>query len=185
MSDQPLTREQVRELTWGWWLLMLTGAIGVIVGVIVLAKPGNSLKALAVITGIFLLTDGIFELAAALSRRTVNRGLVAVLGVVTVIVGVVLIRHPVKGVTAVAILIGIWLIALGVVRFVGAFEEAEHRGWNFVLAAIELIAGIVIIANPKIGYATLALLVGIAFIANGIGLLAVGWRMHTVTHETG
>jgi uncharacterized membrane protein HdeD (DUF308 family) len=127
-----------------------------------------------VITGIFLLVDGICELVAGLNHGQANCGLVAVLGLVIAIVGVLLIRHPVGSVTAVAILIGIRLIAAGVMRCVAAFEESEHRWWTVALGAIEAIAGIVIIANPTIGYATLAVVTGIAFIALGIGLFAVG-----------
>jgi uncharacterized membrane protein HdeD (DUF308 family) len=58
-------------------------------------------------------------------RSTPNRGLVALFGVLTAIVWVLLIRHPIGGVTAVALLIGLWLIAIGVIRFVTAFEEYE------------------------------------------------------------
>jgi uncharacterized membrane protein HdeD (DUF308 family) len=36
------------------------------------------------------------------------------------------------------------------------------------MGLVELIAGIVIVANPSIGYTTLAILVGIAFILNGL-----------------
>jgi uncharacterized membrane protein HdeD (DUF308 family) len=87
--------------------------LAVIAGAVVLTEPGNSLKTLAVITGIFVLVDGICELVAGLNHGQANRGLVAVLGLVTAIEGVLLIRHPVGSVTAVAILIGIWLIATG------------------------------------------------------------------------
>lgn len=193
MADQTLSSypapgrrldEQAHELTWGWWLMMLAGALGVVAGAIVLAQPGSSLRALAVITGIFLLVDGICELVAALSQRQTNRGLVAVLGVVTMIVGVLLIRHPIGGVTAVAILIGIWLIAAGVVRAIATFDQPERGWWSLAVAAIAVIAGIAIVANPTIGYGTLAVITGIAFIAIGVGLMAVGWDMHRVHHAT-
>ncbi len=183
MADQTAFRQQVREYTWAWWLLLLVGLIGIAAGVVVLAKPGNSLAALAVISGCFLLVDGIFEVLYSLSRTASSRGLVALLGVVSVILGVLLIRHPIKGVTAVALLIGIWLIAIGTVRFVAAFEVREHRVWNLLAAAIEVVAGIVIVSDPRVGYATLAILVGISFIANGIGMVALGWLMHGVRRE--
>jgi uncharacterized membrane protein HdeD (DUF308 family) len=54
-------------------------------------------------------------------------GMVALLGVLTAIVGVLLIRHPIAGVPAVALLIGIWLITIGVVRFVAAFQLRETQ----------------------------------------------------------
>jgi uncharacterized membrane protein HdeD (DUF308 family) len=172
-----------RDLTWGWWLLVLVGILSAVAGVILLFQPASSLATLAVIAGIFLLLDGILELASSFMRATPNRGLVAILGVLTVIAGVLLIRHPIGGITAVALLIGIWLIAAGVIRFVTAFEEYEHRAWYAFLGVVELLAGIVIVANPNIGYTTLAIFVGIAFILNGIGMTALGFGMHGLARE--
>jgi uncharacterized membrane protein HdeD (DUF308 family) len=163
----------IREATGGWWLFLLVGVLSIAAGVIVLFKPGDSLATLAVIAGIYLLFDGILELAAALLHGTQSRGTVALLGALTAIVGVLLIRHPIAGVAAVALLIGIWLITIGVIRFVAAFEVDYNRGWNVLLGIIELIAGVVIIIDPNIGFATLAVLVGIAFIANGFGFIAL------------
>src|SRR5207248_8214308 len=116
-------------------------------------------------------------------RQTQNRGLVALLGVLSAIVGILLIRHPIAGVAAIALFIGVWLVAVGVVRLAVAFEDPRNRTWNLVVAALELVAGIVIVASPDIGLATLALLVGIAFIINGIGLLALGRGLHEVRRE--
>src|SRR5262249_16545911 len=182
MSAQSLTNEEIRESTWAWWLLLAIGLISIAVGVVVLAKPSDSLTTLAVIAGIFVLVDGFFDLVLSIGGHTENRGLAAILGVLGVVVGVLLIRHPFGGVLAIALLIGIWLIAMGVVRLIGAFER-EHRLWNIVLALIEVAAGIVIVSTPPIGFATLALLVGIAFIANGVATFALGWMMHTVRRD--
>jgi uncharacterized membrane protein HdeD (DUF308 family) len=181
--DETPYQADVKALTWGWWLVLLGGLLSIAAGVVILLKPGDSLATLAVIAGIFLLVDGILELGSSFMRTTANRGLVALFGALTAIVGVLLIRHPIGGVAAVALLIGLWLIAIGVIRFVTAFEEHEHRGWHAFAGVLELIAGIVIVANPNIGFATLAILVGIGFIANGIGLTALGWGMRDVRRE--
>jgi uncharacterized membrane protein HdeD (DUF308 family) len=181
--NETLYQEEVKELTWGWWLVLLVGLLSIVAGVIILFKPGGSLATLAVIAGIFLLVDGILELASSFMRSTPSRGMTALFGVLTAIVGVLLIRHPIGGVAAVALLIGLWLIAIGVIRFVTAFEEPEHRAWHAFAGVLELIAGIVIVANPNIGFATLAILVGIGFIMNGIGMTALGWGMHSLRHE--
>jgi uncharacterized membrane protein HdeD (DUF308 family) len=169
----------------GWWLLSIVGVLSAVAGVVILFRPDESLSTLAVIAGIFLLLDGILELADSLLRSTRNRGLVALLGVLSAIVGVLLIRHPVESVTAVALLIGIWLIAAGVIRCAATFEEDTYDGWHALVGLIELIAGIVIVVDPNIGFATLALFVGIAFILNGIGMLALGWSAHTLRRSEG
>jgi uncharacterized membrane protein HdeD (DUF308 family) len=174
---------EAKELTSVWWLLALVGLLSFVAGVIVLIKPGASLATVAVIAGIFLLVDGILELAGSFMGSTRNRGMVALFGAVTAIVGVLLIRHPIGGVAAVALLIGLWLIVIGVIRFATAFDEYEHRGWYASAGVLELIAGVVIVANPNIGFATLAILVGIGFIVNGIGLGALGWALRAARRE--
>jgi uncharacterized membrane protein HdeD (DUF308 family) len=182
MNETPYQAE-VKALTWGWGLLLLVGLLSIAAGVIVLLKPGDSLETLAVVVGIFLLADGILELIGSLSRLTPNRGMVALFGVLTAVVGVLLIRHPIGGVAAVALLIGIWLIAVGVIRLATAFDEPQHRGWHAFAGALELIAGIVIVSTPGIGFATLAILVGIGFILNGVGMTVLGWGMRGLRRE--
>jgi uncharacterized membrane protein HdeD (DUF308 family) len=183
MSEGVLTHEEARELKWVQWVLPIVGVLSIAAGVIILAKPADSLVTLAIIAGIFILVDGVFEMAASLSRRTENRGFVAVLGLLSLVVGVLLIRHPVGGVTAVAVLLAIWLMAIGVLRFVAAFDGGSHAVWRGALGVLEVAAGIVIISVPHIGYATLAVIAGISFIANGAGLVVLGWAIHGLAKD--
>jgi uncharacterized membrane protein HdeD (DUF308 family) len=164
-------------------LLLVAGLVSIAAGVIVLAKPANSLVTLTIIAGIFVLVDGVFDLAASFSSRTENRGLAAVIGVVSMIVGILLIRHPIGGVLAAALLIGIWLIAAGIVRMVRAFERS-HRIWQILLALVEGAAGVVLISSPAISFSTLALLVGISLIANGVTTFALGWIVHIAREDS-
>ena len=179
-----LATDEVRDATSAWWLFLVIGLVGIAAGVIVLLKPEDSLSTLAVISGIFVLANGIFDIAVSFSgaRRTAASQRSWACSASSI--GVLLIRHPIGGVLFVALLIGIWLIAVGVVRFVEAFDT-DHRFWGIVVALLEMAAGIVIVATPPIGFATLALLVGIAFIVNGVALFALGWMMHSVRHEAG
>lgn len=174
---------EVRQLTWGWWLALLIGVASIAAGIIVIAKPSNSLQTLAVIFGIFILFDGIAELVAAMIGDAQNRGLIAVVGALSVIAGVLLIRHPLGGVKAVALLLGIWLIAAGVVRLVAAFAAPEHRLLQVGVALVLGIFGLIIVSSPHIGYATLAVIAGINFLCYGLGMLAVGWALHYVRRE--
>jgi uncharacterized membrane protein HdeD (DUF308 family) len=181
-SSEP---EELREETRAWWVFLIAGLVGIAAGVIVLAKPADSLVTVTIIAGIFILVAGAFELAASLSSRVENRGLAAVLGVVSVVVGILLIRHPIGGVLVAALLIGFWLIAGGIVRMVAAFERS-HRVWQLLLALVEVAAGVVLVSSPAISFATLALIVGISFIANGVATFALGWMLHALrAHSAG
>jgi uncharacterized membrane protein HdeD (DUF308 family) len=160
------------------WLLVVIGFLSAAAGVIVLAKPAIALATLAVITGIFLLVDGIIETVISLVGTGEWRGFLGViLGLASAIVGVLLIRHPLHGVVAVALLLGLWLIISAMVRFASALNAERSRGWSMAVALIELVAGVVIVSSPGIGVGTLALFVGISFILRGLALCAVGWLL--------
>jgi uncharacterized membrane protein HdeD (DUF308 family) len=183
LSGTSFGSREIRALTWGWWLALLIGALSIVAGIIVILKPSNSLSTLAVILGIFILIDGIFEIVGAILGDTESRGLLAVIGTLSVIAGVLLIRHPLGGVRAVALLLGIWLIAAGVIRLISAFAFPGDRIWRIIVALVLGIFGIVIVSAPHIGYATLAVIAGICFICYGIGMLAVGWAMRAIRQE--
>jgi uncharacterized membrane protein HdeD (DUF308 family) len=183
VPESPSAAEDLPAATGLWWIPALAGVISIVVGIIVLAKPSNSLETLAVVSGIFVLLDGIVALVEALFGGTESRGLVAILGVVSVVVGILLIRHPVKGVNAVALLLGIWLIAAAVVRLVVAFTLGVHLLRRVLIAVILGIAGIAIISSPHIRYGTLALIAGIGFIGYGAAMVVLGLAMRTVGHD--
>jgi uncharacterized membrane protein HdeD (DUF308 family) len=169
MANEPPTRQSSAPT----WLFVVAGLVSIAAGVIVLAKPADSLVTLVIIAGIFILVDGAFDLVASFMRSTESRALTAVLSVISIVVGVLLIRHPLGGVLAAALLIGIWLAAAGVVRVIRALEGRQSK-WGIVVGVLEVIAGIVLVSTPAISLATLALLVGISFIVNGIGQLTLG-----------
>ena len=71
--------DALKELSRAWWLLLLVGLMCGAAGVIVLAQPDISLATLAVIAGIFLLVDGIYDIVVAIAEdikyETVNPGI--------------------------------------------------------------------------------------------------------------
>ena len=166
------------------WILVVGGLLGVAAGIIVLAEPANALATLAVVTGIFLIFDGIFATAASLFEHVEGRHLGVLAAVISVLIGVILIRHPIHGVLAIGFLLGLWLIAAGVVRLAALAVEGQLRGWWTLVAIIEIAAGIVIVSSPRIAVSTLALLVGISLIVRGGVMAAVGWLM-VETEESG
>jgi uncharacterized membrane protein HdeD (DUF308 family) len=182
MSEMRIS-DETRDATGAWWLLVALGSLCAVAGIIVLARPSDSITTLAVVVGIFMFLDGLLELAVAIFGRTGSRGLVALMGVLNAVIGIALVRHPLSGVTAVALLIGIWLVAIGLVRTVAAFEDAEHRVLHLLVAAVEVVAGIVVLAQPHIGYTALAIIVGLMLIMRGAGIVALGWAMHVVHHD--
>lgn len=172
-----LTQNEALEIAGAWWVLALVGLASVIAGGILVAKPSHSLATLSVVFGIFMLLDGIAELVASLRGEAENRGLSAIVGVVGVIVGIILIRHPTHAVAAIGLVIGIWLVVAGLVRLVRAIVIGGRVLWHLAIAALEIAVGVAIVSDPHIGYATLAVVAGIWLIVNGVANIAVAVTM--------
>ena len=94
------------------FLEIVLGLLGVIAGVVVLRKPGESLTVIVIVFGLYLLLAGIVQLIRAFTLAE-NRGPVAFAGVAMAAVGIVLLAWPDLGLGTVAILAGIGLIFRG------------------------------------------------------------------------
>lgn len=176
-----IRREDLSSFGDGWWLAVLLGVASIIAGVIVIAVPNISLVTLAWVAGVFLLVDGVFELAGSFGSGVRDRALLVLLALLSIVAGLFLIRHPVESVVVVALLLGGWFVAVGILRFIEAFDRAERQSvWNVVVAVLEIIAGVVIFAWPGIGVITLAVVTGLFFILRGIVLAGLGWALRSV-----
>ena len=164
-----------------WWLLIIFGVIVFGVGVFFLVSPHETLETFTVIVGILLLFDGVLAIIASIVGRGEGRGLLAVIGVLSAIAGLVLIKKPFDTLVVFTLVFGIWLVVAGVVRFVSAFSEAEGRGGSIAIAVVDVIAGIVILSWPELGLTTLAVIIGIVLILRGILWIAAGWALHRAT----
>jgi uncharacterized membrane protein HdeD (DUF308 family) len=173
-SDPKLGEQAARA----WWLFGLLGLLSLIAGIILVTEPSHSLKALAVIFGIFLLFDGIVALFSSITGPAEGRTLHVVLGVLAIIAGLILVRHPEHAVNAVGLLIGIWLVVAGCLRLVLAILGLRSRLPGIIGAVLEIVVGVVIVSQPHIGYATLAIISGIWLILNAFALLAVSFIAH-------
>ena len=154
--------EELRPLTSLWWLLMLFGVVTLGVGIFFVVSPHETLSTFTVIAGIFLLVDGVLAIFGSIFGRGEGRGLLALIGVLSAIAGLVLIKKPFDTLVVFTLIIGVWFVVAGVVRFVTAFASPEGRNGNIFIAILDVVAGIVILAWPDLGLATLAVIIGIA-----------------------
>lgn len=174
--------EELRLLRSVSWLVVLFGVVMLGVGVFFVASPHETLSTFTVIIGIFLLVDGVLAIVGSLFGRGDGRGLLALVGALGAIAGLVLIKKPFGTLTAFALIAGVWFVVVGVVRFVAAFAVPEGRAANIGTAILDLIAGIVILSWPELGLATLAVIIGIVLIFRGILFIAAGWILHRLGH---
>jgi uncharacterized membrane protein HdeD (DUF308 family) len=169
--------DDITQLAKEWWLLAILGVVSIVAGILAIVYPDITLLAVGLIFGIYLLMAGVFALVNAFVGDPESRALSAIVGVVGLIAGLVCLRRPGASLLALVLVIGIYLIVVGVAGLVGAFGSREHRGWNIVSSLADLVLGIVILAVPDVSLVTLAVLFGISLIFRGAVSLVGAWQL--------
>jgi uncharacterized membrane protein HdeD (DUF308 family) len=166
---------------WGW--LLAFGIITVVAGVVALAWPGPTLVVLAILFGIELVVLGIFRFVAAFGPdlSVGNRILYALLGVLSLIIGLYALRHVFITLLALAVLLGIFWVVNGAVELFAAISHREmaHRGWTSVLGILSVFAGLILLAYPGISLVVLAVIVGIWLLVFGFMEISVAWQIRS------
>jgi uncharacterized membrane protein HdeD (DUF308 family) len=152
---------------WTWWLLLLVALCTLAVGVLLLVAPHRTLSTLAAILGIYLLAVGVLWICVGIAVKEV-RGVGLWRGILAVIAGAIVIRHPSDSITVLALAFGIFLIVAGVFELVAAIEYSERRGWRILEGLVDLAVGILIVSWPQFGVYTFAIVLGISLIVRGV-----------------
>ena len=118
-----------------WGMLLLEGLVGVAAGVLTLLWPGITALALLYVIAAWALVTGGFEIAAAIRLRKVITGewILALSGILSIALGVLLIVAPGPGALAVVIWIGAYAFVFGVLLFalglrLKGLGSPRHRG---------------------------------------------------------
>jgi uncharacterized membrane protein HdeD (DUF308 family) len=156
---------------WGW--MMAFGIISLLAGVVVLAWPGRTLIAVAVLFGIQLVVTGIFRFVAAFASEDLTGGtrvLLAVLGVLSLIIGLYAVRHVLVTLLALALLLGIYWIINGAVELFMALSArgVPGRGWTVVMGVLSMLAGLLVLVYPAISLLTLVVVLSVWLLVLGL-----------------
>jgi uncharacterized membrane protein HdeD (DUF308 family) len=170
---------------WGWALAF--GIITVIAGIVVLTWPGPTLLVIAVLFGIELVVLGIFRFVAAFGHDLTagTRILYALLGVLSLIIGLYALRHILITLLALALLLGIFWVVNGVVELFAAVNhrEAPHRLWISVMGILSIVAGLILLAYPGISLLVLYVIVSIWLLVFGFMEISIAFQMRSASHR--
>jgi uncharacterized membrane protein HdeD (DUF308 family) len=110
------------------------------------------------------------------SRHTGMRVVVGLLGLATLIVGVVLLFNPVAAARSLALLLGLAFVIGGMLEIAVGWDAEKRRWGSFALGAILIIGGVLAAIWPGVTLFTLALITGLSLILHGaarVGLAVV------------
>jgi uncharacterized membrane protein HdeD (DUF308 family) len=159
----------------GWLWLLGLGIVAVIVGIVVLIWPNQTVRVVGGLFGIYLLISGIMEIALAFApgQRGGVRFLGVLVGALSILLGLISFRGALESTLLLALWIGFGWLLTGITRAVaaGSTPYLPYRGWQIFGGIVLAIGGVVIIVAPLESVFALAVL-------GGIWLLIIGgWQI--------
>lgn len=177
----------VRALARGWWLLMLRGVLGILFGILIFLFPGAGLAFILAFLAAWVIFDGAASLVHAVrgaadpTGRHRSRTWLALDGVASVVLGVLILMAPGLSALLLVICIGAWALVVGVFRIIMAWRAGS---WTLgLLGAVSVLAGLWLMAAPGPGLLAVIWIVAIEAIAMGVLFLALGWRLRKVAND--
>jgi uncharacterized membrane protein HdeD (DUF308 family) len=107
-------------------LSAIIGVVALIAGLVCIRRPGDSVLALVLVLGVYLIVTGGVRLVFAF-EETEHRGLAILAAAVDIVLGILILALPKVSVVTLAVLFGISLIVRGAFALVGAFRLRRVR----------------------------------------------------------
>ena len=106
----------------GRLLLFVSGAAALIVGIMALTSLYEGWRILAIWIGVGFIFRGVATMSSAISDPTLpGRGWNIFVGAISLIAGVVVMAFPYDSLGTLALVVGVWLIVIGIMEVVTAF----------------------------------------------------------------
>jgi uncharacterized membrane protein HdeD (DUF308 family) len=107
----------------GWGIAV--GALAVIMGIVTLAWPAATGLAILYVIAAWAIISGITDIAGAFAGGISGgrRVWLVIIGLLGIAVGIYFFVHPVTGVLALLWVVGVYMVAVGILRIIAAFVQ--------------------------------------------------------------
>jgi uncharacterized membrane protein HdeD (DUF308 family) len=172
----------LEAITRNWGAIALRGFIAVLLGVIAIVWPGPTVAVLVILLGAFALVEGVTNIVAGARAR---EGWAIAEGIISVIVGIVIVVWPAITALALLYLVAAWAILTGILRIVAAIQlrRVIHNEWLLAGSGLaSVIFGVVAAVFPGAGILALIWLLGAWLIVLGVILIAFALSLRQLAH---
>jgi uncharacterized membrane protein HdeD (DUF308 family) len=171
------------------WALVVRGLLGIALGIFIIARPLDSVAALALVIAIWALGDGIVRIVHAFDLRSVapHWWVMLLTGLVSTLFGIAaLYYYPALSLAFVVLWTALWLITAGVLAVYVSIQERNANlswGWTMVFGLVAIVGGILAVLYPGISLAGLISLIAAFGIVSGVVLLIGAGKMQSFERD--
>jgi uncharacterized membrane protein HdeD (DUF308 family) len=162
-----------------WWLFLLQGIMAIILGLMFLTAPGATLVSLAAFLGFYWLITGILALVRIFVDRSVPWIWSLLIGIVGILAGLFVLRHPLLAAitvpTALVIVLGVQGLIMGVLDVIGGFKGGGFG--SIMLGVINVLIGLLLLGSPLAAALVVPLVFGVLLVIQGVALVIWAFRV--------
>ena len=168
-SPGSLTRETIKSVSSGWWVLLLSGVLSIVAGGIILFYDW-SVSEFVTFIGLLFMFRGVFT-ALSMPVDGSLRGWSVALGLLEVGVGIAVFSWPGPTLTVLAFVIGWWVLFSGIMTTAGAIAGRDFLPyWGLMLAygILEIVVSFYLLARPDVTLVATVLAIGLWTLISGV-----------------
>ena len=162
-----------------WWVFLLQGVMAIILGLMFLTAPGETLLAVVTFLGFYWLITGMLALVRVFVDRSVPWVWSLLIGIVGILAGIFVLRHPLLAAltvpTALVIVLGVQGFVMGVLDIIGGFKGGGLG--SFILGVINILVGLLLLGSPLAAALAVPLVFGILLLIQGVSLIIWAFRV--------
>jgi uncharacterized membrane protein HdeD (DUF308 family) len=164
-----------------WWIFLLQGFAGVILGLMLVTEPGATVVALTTVLGFYWLITGLLGLVQVFVDRSTPWMWSLLSGLLGILAGLFVLRHPLVAAltvpTVIVIILGIQGVAMGALQIIGGFKGGGIG--PFILGAINVLVGILLLGSPIAAALAVPIVFGVLLLIQGAGMIILAFRVRT------
>lgn len=152
------------------------GILLILAGILAIAMPFLAGGVTVLTVGFLMIFGGLVEIFHAFGRPSWGQRIAwIVLGTLLALGGLVVVGHPLLGLTFLTLALAAFFIVEGITKLFYAFQVAEGRSWLVLGGIVALLLGILLWRQwPFSGIWAVGTLVGVHFLFDGFSLLGSG-----------
>ena len=156
---------------WGW--IMAYGVVSVVLGIAAFVFPYAATFAATVTIGVLFFVSGVFAIAAGLfGHGAESRGYSVLFGILSVVVGALMVMEPVTGAISLTLTVAVWLGARGALELWWGLKMRRRRGMLIALGAVNVLLAVFIAMTVPWSALTLpGFVLAISFLFGGVAAL--------------
>jgi uncharacterized membrane protein HdeD (DUF308 family) len=162
-----------------WWLFLLQGIAGILLGTMLVSAPGVTVVALVTFLGFYWLITGVLSFVQAFVDRSSPWIWSLLSGLLGIAAGMLVLRHPLLAAvtvpTLIVIILGVEALIMGCVNIIAGFQGGGIA--SFIHGAFNLLIGLLLLGSPMAAALAIPFVFGVILLVQGVALVIWAFRV--------